>query len=222
MQQSDSARGGLGGLGPGNGNRALWGPITIHDGAVYRLPNNELVQASVVPHPEALPEYWEDVPAGQDRAADRARANPDGYTRDSWPRGEGLTLSVLWHAEGSARGSIGPALLRFLNAPAVAGVPWGSGYSVSDLDVEPGLLRDTDHDDYDTGWHLEQLAAAGPDGIAEFIAAVRLAREGTQRLALRGIAVRLARGSSVSPILRHGLEATPTSSPDATPDASLD
>jgi hypothetical protein len=171
----------------GNGNRALWGPITILDGAIYRLPNGELVRASVVPHPEALPEYWEDVPPTHGRSG------------DSWPRGEGLILSVLWHAEGSARGSIGPALLRFLNAPAVAGVPWGSGYSVSDLDVEPGLLRDTVYDDYDTGWTLEQLTAAGPAAEAEFAAAVRLAREGTQRLALRGIAVRLARDAAGTP-----------------------
>src|SRR5688500_9717151 len=182
MERGDTPLGGNGnGVGPGNGNRALWGPITILDGAIYRLPNNELVQASVVPHPEALPQYWEAVPAGQARTDHHEHAGSHTSTGDSWPRGEGLILSVLWHAEGSARGSIGPALLRFLNAAAVAGVPWGSGYSVSDLDVEPGLLRDTVHDDYDTGWHLEQLAEAGPDAQAEFAEAVRLARAGTQR-----------------------------------------
>ena len=185
------------GIDHGNGNRALWGPVTILDGALYRLPNGELVQASVVPHPEALPEYWEDVPGDHGRRG------------DSWPRGEGLTLSVLWHAEGSARGCVGPTLLRLLTAPCVAGVPWGSGYSVCDLDVEPGLLRDTVSDDYETGWTLEQLTEAGPDAAAEFAAAVRLAREGTQRLALRGISVRLARGSTYTPTLRPGLEASP-------------
>ena len=185
----------------GNGNRALWGDVTIWDGELYRLPNGELVRASVVPHPEALPEYWEDVPGGQGRSG------------DSWSRGEGLTLSVLWHAEGSARGCVGPALLRLLTAPCVAGVPWGSGYSVCDLDVEPGLLRDTVYEDYETGWTVEELMAVGEEAEEEFAAAVRLAREGTQRLAMRGIAMRMARegvGTPPALFLNRALGRPPT------------
>ena len=150
----------------GNGNRAVWRDMTILDGAIYRMPNGELVQASVVPHPDALPEYWEDVPG----------------TDDAWPRGRGLTLNVHWHEEGAARGSVGPALLTFMTAARLAQVPWAGGHYVCDRDLAAKAVRDTGCGAREATWTVEQLRLATTQEHAEFAAAVKRAARALRRL----------------------------------------
>ena len=144
------------GLMRGNGNKAVWRDVTIVDGAVYRLPNGELVRASVEPHPDGLPEYWETSDVGSYK----------------WPVGKGLTLSVLWPEPWADEpGSVGPARVKFLTAACMARVPWSLGYYVFEMNVRPEVwreVRDGDVGSHRTGWVVEDLVRADKDEEFEY------------------------------------------------------
>ncbi len=158
----------------GNGNRAVWREVTVVDGRLYRLPNGELVQASVVPHPDALPVYWEEAPI-------RATRRTGG---DETPAAHGLTLSVVWPEGMEEAGSVGPAYVRLVNAPGLAGVPWAGGYDVSEADWRPEVWRNDPAVGvrHRTGWTVRDLAEAGPEAEREFREAMVRAVAATMRL----------------------------------------
>ncbi len=149
----------------GNGNRAVWRETLVVDGELYRLPNGELVRASVVPHPDALPEYWSDTPDGS----------------DAWPTGTGLTLSLVWPYEPSG-GVVGPAQLTLLTPACVAGVRWAEGCYVFDVDTTPELIRKKGEEGFGPGWPLDELLPAGLEAEPEFEEAVKVAEHAWQRL----------------------------------------
>jgi hypothetical protein len=150
----------------GNGNRAVWRELVIVDGQLYRLPNGELARASVVPHPDALPEYWEETPDGG----------------DAWPTGSGLTLSLVWPYEAARSAVVGPAQLTLLTPACVAGVRWAEGCYVFDVDTTPEIVRKKGEEGFGPGWPLDALVPAGPEGEAEFDEAVNLASRAQDRL----------------------------------------
>ncbi len=163
----------------GNGNRAVWRDVALVDGALYRLPSGQLVLASVVPHPDALPAYWRDTPDG----------------RDAWPTGRNLTLSLRWAAKEKDKdripGAIGPAQVTLFAPASVAGVPWGEDFYVHELDATPVVLPAADgahdaHDDTDSkrGWPVGQLTPARAEDYQDFAAQVQAAEMMTmERLA---------------------------------------
>src|SRR6266542_3679405 len=136
------------GLVRGNGNQAVWRDVTIIDGAVYRLPSGELVRASVEPHPDGLPQYWQEAESGSHK----------------WPVGKGLRLSVLWPEPWAPEsGNLGPARTKFLTAACMARVPWSLGYYVYELNVRPEVwreIRDGDGQSHATGWTVGGLVRA--------------------------------------------------------------
>jgi hypothetical protein len=153
----------------GNGNRAIWQHVTLLDGGLYRLPNGELVMANVDPHPVSNPEYWKEFPDGS----------------DAYSVGEGLTLSVIWPEDGGvARGTEGTARLTFLTAGCVAGVPWATGYFVDELALCPRVMGEDreNSEGVRTGWTVNQLVGAGPEGAIEFAQAVQRAERARERL----------------------------------------